>query len=223
MDAAPQVPHKQKGASRCPKAGQTCPAAVVRGAGLSMKHPANQEFYAYWDEKRAGALAPERSDLEPEQVRHLLGDIFVLSCDLAAGYPFRVAGTRMCALLGADLKGQSFLNLFRDADRDEIADLLGIVSEETQPTVAGLTSIAPDGRRFHLELLLLPFSARSYSPVSMTGLLAPLSPIDGSHAYGGLKDFNLTSWRHLEQDRGRPRMLRKWSLIRGLTVYEGLR
>ena len=67
-----------------------------------MKHPANREFYSYWDEKRDGAPAPERSDLNPEQVRHLLGDIFVLSCDEAAGYPFRVAGTRMCALLGRD-------------------------------------------------------------------------------------------------------------------------
>ena len=188
-----------------------------------MKHPSNREFYAYWDEKRAGALAPERSDLEPEQVRHLLGDIFVLSCDLAAGYPFRVAGTRMCALLGADLKGQRFTSLFRDADREDITDILGIVTEENQPTVAGLSAQAADGGRFHLELLLLPFSARSHSPVSLTGLLAPLSPIDGSHAYGNLKDFNLTSWRHLEQDRGRPRALRKWSLIRGLTVYEGLR
>lgn len=188
-----------------------------------MKHPANQEFYAYWDEKRAGALAPERSDLGPEEVRHLLGDIFVLSCDLAAGYPVRVAGTRMCALLGADLKGRGFISLFRDADREDIIDILGIVTEENQPTVAGLTALLPDGGRIHLELLLLPFCARSHSPVSMTGLLAPLTPIVGLQAYGSLKEFSLTSWRHLEQDRGRPRALRKWSLIRGLTIYEGLR
>ncbi|HEX7954724.1 MAG TPA: PAS domain-containing protein, partial [Burkholderiales bacterium] len=155
-----------------------------------MKHQANREFYAYWDGKRAGAAAPERSDLEPDQVRHLLGDIFVLSCDALAGYPFRVAGTRMCALLGADLKGQSFTSLFRDADRDEMADLLGIVAEETQATVVGITALAPDSTRIHLELLLLPFSARSHSPVSMTGLLAPLSPIEGPQTYGNLKDFS---------------------------------
>lgn len=188
-----------------------------------MKHPANQAFYAYWDEKRARALAPERSDLEPEQVRHLLGDIFVLSCDPAAGYPFRVAGTRMCALLGADLKGRSFTSLFSAGSQDEIADILGIVTDETQPTVAGLSALAPDGGRFHLELLLLPFSARSHSPISLTGLLAPLTALEGAHVYGSLKDLSVTSWRHLEQDRGRPRALRRWSLIRGLTVYEGLR
>lgn len=185
-----------------------------------MKHPSTREFYAYWDAKRAGAAAPERSDLEPGQVRHLLGDIFVLSCDSSAGYPFRVAGTRMCALLGHDMKGRSFTSLFRDADREEIKDILGIVAEETQATVVGVTAPAPDGTRFHLELLLLPFSARSHTPISLTGLLAPLSPME---AYGSLKDFSVTSWRHLEQDRSKPRALRKWSLIRGLTVYEGLR
>lgn len=188
-----------------------------------MKHPANQEFYSYWDEKRAGSAAPERSDLEPGQVRHLLGDIFVLSCDSVADYPFRVAGTRLCALLGRDLKGQSFTRLFRDHDRGDIQDILGVVAEETLATVVGVTAPAPDGTRIHLELLLLPFSARSHSPLTMTGLLAPLSPLQDSLVHGGLKEFSVTSWRHLGQERKGPRALRKWSLIRGFTVYEGLR
>ncbi len=188
-----------------------------------MKHPANREFYSYWDEKRAGAAAPERSDLEPEDVRHLLGDIFVLSYNAAAGHPFRVAGTRMCALIGSDLKGQSFTSLFHDNDRGDIEDILGVVAEETLATVAGITTQAPDGTRIHLELLLLPFSARSHTPVSLTGLLAPLGPVVGPQAYGSMKDFSITSWRHLGHERRGPRALRKWSIIRGLTVYEGLR
>jgi len=48
---------------------------------------------------------PTRSEIEPGAVRELLGDIFVLSYDAAAGYPFRVAGTRICALLGRDPEG----------------------------------------------------------------------------------------------------------------------
>lgn len=188
-----------------------------------MKHQANREFYSYWDEKRAGASAPERSDLEPGQVRHLLGDIFVLSYDAAAGFPFRVAGTRLCALLGLDLKGQSFLGLFHSHDRPEMQDIIGIVAEETLPTVVGLTALTPDGTRVHLELLLLPFSARSHAPVSLTGLLAPLNPGESTQIFGNLTNFNLTSWRHLDDNRRGPRALRKWSLIRGFTVYEGLR
>ena len=77
-----------------------------------MKHPATREFFAYWDGKRGDARAPDRSDIEPAALRELLGDIFVLSCEQEAGFPFRVAGTRVCALLGRDLKDQSFLDLF---------------------------------------------------------------------------------------------------------------
>ena len=73
-----------------------------------MKHPSSSAYFAYWNEKRAGARAPDRSELEPGAVRDLLGDIFVLSYDPDGGYPFRVAGTRVCALTGSDLKGQSF-------------------------------------------------------------------------------------------------------------------
>ncbi|HEX7790203.1 MAG TPA: PAS domain-containing protein [Afipia sp.] len=181
-----------------------------------MKHAANREFYSYWEEKRAGGAAPERSDFEPGHVRHLLGDIFVLSYDTRAGHPFRVAGTRLCALLGQDLKGQTFTDLFGNESRREIEDIIGIVVEETQPTVAGVTAEMPDRTQVQFELLLLPFSARSHTPLSLTGLLAPF---DTTHLYGSLGAFSLTSWRHIE----RPRALRKWSIIRGLTVYEGLR
>jgi hypothetical protein len=189
-----------------------------------MKHSASREFFAYWDEKRAGAAAPERSDIAPEGVRHLLGDIFVLTYDRMAGFPFRVAGTRVCALLGCDAKGARFTDLFEAASRREFEDLIGIVAEETLPTVAGLSAQAADGSRIHLELLLLPFIARSHTPVSLTGLIVPLG-IDEPPVDGPLKDFTLTSWRHAgeaQKWRG-PRTIRKWSVMRGLTVYEGLR
>ena len=64
-----------------------------------MKHPSSLAFFAYWNAQRGDARAPERSEIEPGAVRELLGDIFVLSYDNDAGYPFRVAGTRVSALL----------------------------------------------------------------------------------------------------------------------------
>ena len=77
-----------------------------------MKHPSNRQFFAYWDEKRGEARAPDRSDFKPDAFRQLLGDVFVLACDEVTRFPFRVAGTRLSALLGRDLKGQNFPQLF---------------------------------------------------------------------------------------------------------------
>src|SRR5450631_2632366 len=114
-----------------------------------MKHPSSREFYAYWDDKRGSARAPERSEIEPGAVRELLGDIFVLSYDAAAGYPFRVAGTRVCALLGCDLKDRSFSALFAPEGRREIEDIIAVVSEEMLAAVAGITATSQDGPPAH--------------------------------------------------------------------------
>ena len=85
-----------------------------------MKHPSNRKFFAYWDEKRGFARAPDRSEIEPGPMRELLGDSFVLSCDADSGFPFRMAGTRLCALLGGDVKDKSFPAHFAPASRREI-------------------------------------------------------------------------------------------------------
>ena len=109
-----------------------------------MKHPSSRDFFAYWDKKRGEARAPDRSEIEPGAVRELLGDIFVLSYDSEAGYPFRVAGTRVCALLGRDLKNQSFSELFAASSRREIEDIVSVVAEEMLAAIAGITATAND-------------------------------------------------------------------------------
>ena len=184
-----------------------------------MKHPSNREFFAYWDEKRGDGRAPDRSEIEPGAVRELLGDIFVLSYDGAAGHPFRVAGTRVCALLGCDLKDRSFSALFKPDARREIEDIIAVVAEEMLAAVAGITATSEDGSPAHLELLLLPFNARAHTPLSLTGLLAPFE-----NGHRVLKDFKLTSWRYLAHPPQKlvPRALRKLAIARGLMVYEGL-
>jgi hypothetical protein len=185
-----------------------------------MKHPSSREFYDYWNDRRGAAQAPDRSEFEPSAVRGLLGDIFVLSYDATGGYPFRVAGTRICALLGCDLKDRGFSTLFVPDSRRAIEHIITVVAEETLAAVAGITATTQDGSSEHLELLLLPFNHRAHEPMSLTGLLAPF----GS-APGRLRDFRLTSWRYLAHPPQRlvPRALRKLAVARGFMVYEGLR
>jgi len=181
-----------------------------------MKHPASQALFAYWDDKRGHARAPDRQAFEPVEIRELLGDTFVLSYE-SATCSFRVAGTRLCALLGRDLKGESFAALFAGESRGEIEDLLRLVAEEALTAVAGLSAMAPDGAVTHLELLLLPFQARAHRPLTMTGLLAPLEP-----GHRNLGELHLTSWRTMRPaPRPGVRKLRKWTAARGFTVYEG--
>jgi len=185
-----------------------------------MKHPASREFFAYWDGKRGDARAPDRSEIDPNAVRGLLGDVFVLSCDAKAGYPFRVAGTRVCALLGRDVKDRSFPALFDTGSRGEIAEIIAAVADEMLPVIAGLTATSQHGALTHLELLLLPFNTRAHAPISLTGMLAPFDT-DG----GVLGELTLSSWRYIHPPQPAlvPRALRKLRIARGFMVYEGLR
>lgn len=184
-----------------------------------MKHPSSRAYFAYWDSKRKDGRAPDRTAIDPGDLRELLGDAFVLSCEASAGYPFRVAGTRVCALFGRDLKDQSFSALFGEDSRREIESIASIVAEETLGAVAGVTATTASGTRAHLELLLLPFSTRAHTPISMSGLLVPFE-----EGFGKLDDLELVSHRYLHQvEKIVPRALRKLAIARGLMVYEGLR
>jgi len=188
-----------------------------------MKHPSSQQFFAYWDEVRGSEAAPARSAFEPGPVRHLLGDSFVLAYEHVSGFPFRVAGTRLCALLGCDVKGKRFDQLWRADSRKEVEDLIGVAVEEQIGAVAGATAMV-NGMPLFLEMLLLPFANHPHTLPSVTGILAPLT-LPAAPDYGGVRELELTSWRHVGH---RPqsiakRMLRKISAARGLMVYEGLR
>ena len=185
-----------------------------------MKHPSSREFFAYWDGKRGDARAPDRSEIEPASLRELLGGIFVLSYDPAAGYPFRVAGTRVCALFGRAVKDQSFAAFFAAESRGEIEEIVAAVGDEMLPAIAGLTATTPGGATTHLELLLLPFNNRAHAPISLTGMLAPFETHGDT-----LGELALTSWRYIHPPPEKivPRALRKLKVARGFMVYEGLR
>ena len=184
-----------------------------------MKHPVSREFFTYWESKRGEARAPERGDVDPSALRQLLGDIFVLAYDDAATHPFRVAGTRVCALFGRDVKDQSFPALFASQHRRDISDIIAAVAEECCPPLPALprTSRRP---HLHLELLLLPFNTRAHCPITLTGVLAPF---EADHR-GALSDLQLTSWRYIHppQQKLVPRALRKLAIARGFMVYEGM-
>ena len=139
-----------------------------------MKHPASRELHAYWEKKRGNRAAPERGEIEPGAIRQVLSDAFILALDTDAGHPFRLAGTRVCALFGRELKSESFIGLWAAASQPVISDLLAILGEEHIGTVAGVTAQSAMGEPVELELLLLPLSANRPSLARTIGVLAPL-------------------------------------------------
>lgn len=186
-----------------------------------MKHAASRELYAYWEERRGQRAAPHRADIEPGAIRNVLSDAFILALDGGAGHPFRLAGTRLCALFGREVKGEPFIGLWAAASQPIVADLLAILDGERVGTVAGVTARSAEGEPIDLELLLLPLGASRPSLARTIGILAPLKPPQwlGAHPIGAL---NLGSRRHIGaavQARLLPRFMAPHR--RQLIVHEG--
>ncbi len=142
-----------------------------------MKHSSTRELFNYWNAQRGSRPAPERSEIEPGAIRRALADTFMLDIDPRRGHPFRIAGTRVCALFGRELKGLSFAGLWAAQGRDEVRDLLASVVSETVGVVAGVSATSGGGAALYLELLpSLPLAQRGGASSRLLGALAPTEP-----------------------------------------------
>jgi hypothetical protein len=193
------------------------------GSRRFMKHAASRELYTYWEALRGRRPAPQRAEIEPAAIRHVLSEAFIVALDRGADYPFRLAGTRVCALFGRELKGQSFPNLWDEASQKTMRDLLHLLTSEMVGTVAGVTAQNSDGESLDLELLLLPLIAPRPALARSIGVLAPIKVPRwiGLQPIGAL---TLGTRRHVgvgAEKRLLPQFLIPWSNRSGLVVYEG--
>src|SRR5262249_11179576 len=109
---------------------------------------------------------------DPGAIRRILADTFMLAVDARAGHPFRIAGTRVCAAFGRELKGKAFISLWRREDRQLIGDLLAVVALETIGIVTSARAEGVNGE-IVFELLLLPLGHHGEADARLLGALAP--------------------------------------------------
>lgn len=138
-----------------------------------MKHPTSRLLHGYWDRLRGERAAPERAEIEPGEIRNLLADSLILEIDMPTrSARLRLAGTRVCALFGRELKGASFADLWNGADAGPWR-LVEIVAQDTTGIVAGLTATTDRGESLDLELLLLPLRHNGRTQARILGAMSP--------------------------------------------------
>lgn len=189
-----------------------------------MKHPSNRELFEYWNERRGERLAPERADIDPAAIRHVLGDAFVLEANGIENHVFRLAGTRLCALFGRELKTESFIRLWQRSGQTAVRELVSVVMEEKAGIVASVTGATSDDTLapVQLELLLLPLAYHSRAEARVLGALAPMAAPYwlGAKAIGPL---TLGMFRHIgaAAEAAPPFKAAAGRIKHGLTVYDG--
>ena len=121
-----------------------------------MHNKTTQALYGYWNEVRAGRLAPQRLEIEPSRIAGILSETFMLERIDAGTYQYRLAGTRLCEMFGSELRGRNFLNDWSEEDRHALARDLASVCERGAVAIIGLEGSSDRRRRVELEAILLP-------------------------------------------------------------------
>ena len=121
-----------------------------------MQNKTLQALYGYWNEVRAGRLAPQRLEIEPSRISGILSETFMLERIDAGTYQYRLAGTRLCEMFGSELRGRNFLDDWSEADRQVLARDLATICERGAVAVIGLEGSSDRRHRVELEAVLLP-------------------------------------------------------------------
>lgn len=121
-------------------------------------------LFHYWNRLRDRRPAPRRSEVEPADIKTLLADTFILERDTRGEAVFRLAGTRLCAGYGRELKGFSFPSLWRGKDQRLVSRLIHGVFEQKSVVLITYEGFSRNGRSNRFELLALPLDGGVENP-----------------------------------------------------------
>jgi len=133
-------------------------------------------LFQYWNRLRDRRPAPKRSEVEPADIKALLADTFILERDTRGEAVFRLAGTRLCAGYGRELKGFSFPSLWRDKDQRLVSRLIHGVFEQKSVVLITYEGFSRNGRSNRFELLALPLDGGVENPRCLGVLSAVEKP-----------------------------------------------
>ena len=115
-----------------------------------------QTLYSYWNEVRAGRIAPQRLEIEPSRIGAILSQTFMLELLKPGVYPYRLAGTRVCEMFGSELRGKNFLDGWGEDDRRRLESHLATIGAQGAVVHLTLEGSVDARHRVALEANLLP-------------------------------------------------------------------
>jgi len=110
---------------------------------------------AYWERLRAGRIAPYRAEIDPRQFEAALENMFIVEKLGPENMRIRLAGMKICEMMGLEVRGMQPNIFIADADRLRFERLLNVVMGE--PAVVELRMEADNrGGTYRATMLLMP-------------------------------------------------------------------
>jgi hypothetical protein len=126
---------------------------------IAINQPRLQRLYAYWLEKRGARAMPSRGDLDPLDIRFVMGDVVLVDVvnETPPRFRIRLHGTNLSERTNFDLTGK----MLDEMPVPEFRDLSTRSFRKVVRTRAPLHALADrmiDGRTHRYEAIILPVS-----------------------------------------------------------------
>ncbi|MBV1865882.1 MAG: PAS domain-containing protein [Rhodobacteraceae bacterium] len=121
-----------------------------------MQDPVLLDLLNYWERLRGGRIAPMRSEIDPREISGALEYTFILEHTKLNQIRFRLAGNKLCDLLGMELRGIPAYALIAPESRDYFTDILTELLAEPKIIHLQLTSQPEGFGEQTAQMLLLP-------------------------------------------------------------------
>ena len=109
----------------------------------------------YWDRLRAGRVAPYRAEIDPRQFESALENMFIIEKLAPDNMRIRLAGMKICEMMGMEVRGMQPGFLIDEADRIRFDRLFNVVM--TEPAVVELKLAAPNrAGTYRATMLMMP-------------------------------------------------------------------
>lgn len=141
-----------------------------------MRHEGTVALFQYWNRLRDGRPAPRRTEIEPVDIKSLLADTYIIETDARGEAVFRLAGTRLCATFGRELKSFTFTSLWAPKDQRVVARLMYAALHQNSVTVIDLEGRSRAGRSVAMEMIALPLMGSSDGPRALGAILPAERP-----------------------------------------------
>jgi hypothetical protein len=110
---------------------------------------------SYWERLRAGRIAPYRAEIDPRQFESALENMFIIERLAPDNMRIRLAGMKICEMMGMEVRGMQPGLLIDEADRVRFDRLLAVVMSE--PAVVELRLAAQNrAGTYRATMLLMP-------------------------------------------------------------------
>jgi len=124
--------------------------------GHKMSDPILEGLKSYWENLRAGRVAPYRSEIDPREFKHALENMFILEIVGDKNIRVRLAGMKMCEMMGMEVRGMSPRAFMMPGDRSNFDEaILNVVATPTVTEFA-METVDYNGRSGTAYVLMMP-------------------------------------------------------------------